>query len=374
MKKLDLFEYIAWRGDLDFRRDPYNGIDNLVFSLLSYIDYSDIAEDGYLTRAYTLSEVISQIDQMPPERKHLGAMIPKQIIDLAFEAANSVRFGDARVFGYKNIIDEQKQSQFCAVSFALPSGEICVAYRGTDDTLVGWKENLNMSFLSVTSAQETATNYLHDVAAETSAMPIYVCGHSKGGNLAIWASVNSKKQIRDRIVHIYNNDGPGFCAEFISSQKYRAMAQKITTFIPQSSVVGMFFEHDENRRIVKCVKGSIMQHDIFSWRIKGTSPVCVESVSRFSKKSDENIKQWLASLEMQERREFVDTLYSLLCATGAKTLSELNKNKIKSISAFGKALRSLEPSAEENFRYVIGKMINKKLALGDLTERKKDDK
>ena len=368
MNKNGIFEYLTWRGDLDFSRDPFCEVDNLVFSQLSYIDYTDIADGWDVDGAPSLFDVIAEYEMLSPERKYLGAIIPRDTEPLASKASQLQRFKDVQVFGYENIIDEGAESQFCAITFLLPSGEAVVTYRGTDDTLVGWKEDLNMSFLDVTSAQRHALNYLSRVADATGDRDIYVCGHSKGGNLAIYASVNIKKQIRDRIRAVYNNDGPGFSSEFIASSKYRSMLPKMVTFIPQHSIVGMFFERDENHKIVKSTSNTVMSHDLFSWQIRGREIVCVSERTRLTKKGDDAINAWIASLEPKQKKKFVDTLYSALASSGVKTLSDISNNRIKTFTAFGKAMKRLDPDAWLNFRYVLGKMINKNLTIKEMSD------
>ncbi len=361
MKKSDLFQYMLWRGDIDFRCVGLCEIDNLIFSLLAFIDYSDIADAGYSDNAIPLLDVVGELEKLPPERRYLGAIIPDEINDLALVCAYSPRYRDVRVCGYENIIDDKSHSQFSAVSFVLPSGEVCVVYRGTDDTLVGWKENLDMSFLVQTRAQKHAVRYLQEIAEASAERKLYVCGHSKGGNLAIWAAVNSKKRVRDRILYVYNNDGPGFSREFINSPNYVSMKDRMMTFIPQHSVVGIFFEHDENCRIVKSSSLTIMSHDAFSWRLSGPRLLDAHTRTKRTQKNDESINAWISSLTAEQKRDFVQTLYSVLTAGGAVTLSDLKKNMIRHATAIHRAIRALDPSAAKNVRYVIGKIFNKKL-------------
>lgn len=367
MKRSGMFDYLAWRGDLDFSRDSFCEVDNLIFSQLSYIDYTDIADRWDIDSADTMREAIDVYEKMSDDRKYLGAIIPRDTETLASEASRAARYRDVRIFGYENIIDEEAQSQFCAVSFLLPSGEVVVTYRGTDDTLVGWKENLNMSFLPVTSAQNHALRYLCGVADITEGRGIYVCGHSKGGNLAIFASVNIKKEIKERIIAVYNNDGPGFDSEFILSKKYCSMLDKMVTFIPQHSIVGMFFERDKNHKIVKSTSNTVMSHDLFSWQIRGREIVCVSARTRLTQKGDDAINSWIASLEPEQKKKFVDTLYNALASAGVKTLSDINNNRITTMAAFSKAIKNLDVSERLNLKYVLGKTINKNLTLKEMS-------
>ena len=363
-----LFDYLIWRGDLCFDKDGFCDIDNVIFSLLSYIDFSELADGEDPASAAPLFDVIAEFNMLPEERKYLGAIIPKETHELALAASETVRYRDVGVFAYENSIDESIESQFCAVSFLLPGGDVCVTYRGTDDTLVGWKENLNMSYLNETYAQKKSIEYLERIASGTSG-GIYVCGHSKGGNLAVWASVNSQKKTSDRIRAVYNNDGPGFCREFIDSEKYRAMSDRIKAFIPEHSVVGVFFERDTNHSIIKSSSKTIRSHDAFSWYVEGRSFLVVESRSRWTKRGDEAMNSFIASLEPEEKKKFVDTVYNVLSSGGAKTLSDLKKNKIKHLSAMQKAIKELDVRSQKNIKYVIGKIYNKSFTVSGVREK-----
>ena len=334
MKKNGIFDYLSWRGDLDFARDPFCEVDNLVFSQISYIDYTDIADGWDIYEAQNLFDAIAEYEMLSPERKYLGAIIPRDTEPLAREASRLARYRDVKVFGYVNIIDESAESQFCAVTFLLPSGEAVVTYRGTDDTLVGWKENLNMSFLPVTSAQKHALRYLSRVADVTGERGIYVCGHSKGGNLAVWAAVKCRSDVNDRVVAAYNYDGPGFDRAFIESDEYKKTRDRIRTLVPRSSVVGMLLEHEENYDVVMSTYTGLLQHNAFSWEIMGGRFIYTDSVTAESRRIDNTLKRWLAEISVEKRKQIINSLYEILSSTNAKTLTELNADKLALIKAW----------------------------------------
>ncbi len=369
MKKNNMLDYLSWRGDLEFNKDSFCEVDSLILSQLSYIDLTGIADADFAVDAKTLFDAVTEYEMLPEEKKYLGAIIPKQTLPLAGIAARSARFKDVLVFSFKNDIDEEGESQFCAVSFLLPTNEVVVTFRGTDDTLVGWKENLNMSYLSETSAQKKAVEYLRDVAMKTGERSIYVCGHSKGGNLSVYSAVMSDDEIKERIVCVYNNDGPGFSKEFITSEIYNKISGRINTFIPRSSIVGIFFEHGGRSKTVKSSSNTVISHDLFTWQIQGREIVCEVERGALREKSDRAINSWISSLTPEERARFVDTLYAALSESGAKTLSDIAHNRIKTLVAFRRAMKNLDESSEENMRYVLGKMINKNLTHDEDTDK-----
>ena len=238
-----LTDYLAWRGDIDFSAVPPNEVDSLIFSQIIYLDFADIVPESKTEKGVTLLAAMKQYLKLRREEKKtsLGALIPKEIILLATHAARSKRFGSLYLNGFVNKINEEDQSQFCAMTFNLGNNEKYIVFRGTDDTIVGWKENFNMSFMLPIPAQLEALEYVSEVA-DTFDGSIYIGGHSKGGNLAVFSATESDEQIKPRIKAVYNNDGPGFTREFIESEKYLQIRGKIQTFVPESSVVGMLLD------------------------------------------------------------------------------------------------------------------------------------
>ncbi len=352
-----IYDYLYWRGDISFEALPLCEVDNLVFSTISYVDFDEvIAEDiGEKKPPVLLSVTKNYLTRKHGTLKNLGVMLPKEIITLLVRAAKTQRFGLTRPFCYVNRICDREEKQFSAVSFMLPGGGTFVSFRGTDDTLVGWKENLNMSFMHPVPAQTEALNYLEDIASKTSG-PLYLGGHSKGGNLAIYASVEASYATRERIRAVYNNDGPGFTADFICSDAYRAMSAKIHTFVPQSSIIGMLLEQEENYQVVKSRSTGLLQHNVLSWEVMGGSIVKLDSVDDGSKRIDKSLKAWLGGLDAKKREDFVDSLFEALSSTNAKTLTDLNADKTKLIRAWN----SLDAETRSNLMKCINMVIGKK--------------
>lgn len=336
MQSSSLFDYLNWRGDLLFESVPLGEVDSLILSILSYIDYTGFVapEAEHKKKPPVLLTVTkdflrAQNGAIP----NMGLIIPKETVTLLARSAKTARFGLIRPFAYVNKICDEPQKQFSAVSFLLGNGDVFVSYRGTDDTLVGWKENFNMSFMHPVPAQREAVEYLEAIAAVTRGN-IYVGGHSKGGNLAVYAAVKANDSTRERITAVYNNDGPGFDREFIAADEYKAVRDRIHTFVPQSSVVGMLLEHEEHYEVVQSTQSGLLQHNGFSWAVMGGSFVRLESITNTSKRIDKTLKKWLADMSMEERKKIIDTLYEILASTNAKTLTELSTEKLKLVKAW----------------------------------------
>ena len=334
-KNPSIYEYLNWRGDLTFDTVPLGEVDNLIFSAISYVDLSDVVSEDLAPQRppVLLSVTKNYLHTQPKIVQRMGLIIPRQIVTLLVRAAKTPRFGLCRPFGYVNRICDEEQKQFCAVSFRLPTGDIFVSFRGTDDTIVGWKENFNMSFMHPVPAQTEALFYLESVASKTSGN-IYVGGHSKGGNLAVFAAVKASRATRERIIAVYNNDGPGFDRKFIEGEDYKQMSSRIHTLVPQTSVIGMLLEHEENYTVVKSNSTGLLQHNGLSWEIMGGSFVHLDEVDEESKSIDRSLKAWLEELSAEERAQFVDSLYEAIVSTNAKTLTELSADKAKLLKAW----------------------------------------
>ena len=375
-----IYEYLAWRGDLPFESVPPNEVDSLIFSLLSYIEFEGFVPGAFESekkKAVLLTVTKDFLRAQNGEIPSMGLIIPKEIVTLLARAAKSARFGLTRPFGYVSKICDNEQKQFSAICFDIGGGDTFVAFRGTDDTLVGWKENFNMSFMSTVPAQREALEYLEEAAAATKGK-LYVGGHSKGGNLAVFASVKASEKTRERIETVYNHDGPGFGAEFIHSEEYSQMRSKISTLVPQSSVVGMMLEHEESYTVVKSRSAGLLQHNGLSWEVLGPNFVRLDSISEESKLIDTSLKAWLAELSVSEREAVVDSLYEALSEQGAKTLSDIGSDKIKLIRAWS----AMDNEARNQLRKCIGIIFGRKKqpkeikALKDPKENKenKEDK
>ena len=357
----NVFDYLNWRGDLSFNTVGICEVDGLIFSILSYVDYSDVVPTEIhgvrkspalltVTKRYLKAHSGGDVPAM-------GLILSREIARLLVKASKTRRFGLISPICYVNKICDNEEKQFSAIAFQLENGDVFIAFRGTDDTIVGWKENFNMSFIYPVPAQREAVAFLEYIASMTTGK-IYLGGHSKGGNLAVYAGVKAKQEVRDRILKIYSNDAPGFDSAFISGADYRSMSDKILTFLPQSSVVGMLLEHEESYTVIKSKSAGILQHNGFSWEVLGNKFIYLESISENSRVLDKNMKNLLSGMSRDERERFVDSLFAALeSKTGAKTLTELNSDKLKLFKVWG----SLDDESKAQFRRLASVLVSKKL-------------
>ena len=286
---------------------PPNPVDTLILSALSYLDYDGLVPGDFL-HPVPLHVVEEAFAAMPDRDERVRV---KRDADLLAACAATERFGHLKLAFYRSELLPQMQSQFAALTWLLPDGTAMITYRGTDMTITGWKEDFNMSFQSSVPAQEKALWYL-EAFARVHMGPIRLTGHSKGGNLAVYAAARTVPENQERILSVHNHDGPGFHSAMLQSPGYRAILPKIHTFLPQSSVVGMLLEHEEPYTVIKSRQVSLLQHEPYSWEVLGGAFVPMEALDENSRFLDSTLKTWLAGRTMQERNEFVDALYELL--------------------------------------------------------------
>lgn len=328
----DILDYLSWRGDLSLDVSPFNNADNVVLSQLVYIDFDEV-----YTKPITLGKAAQLLLKGKSTIVPRGLMDAKKMTELLKKTATSTRFRDMLLLSPMNLIDEQTQKQFFAVSFVLGNGTIYVAFRGTDQTITGWEEDFNMAFICPVPSQTDAVDYVNRIASER-CENLILGGHSKGGNLAMYAAAFC--DCRDRIKQVYNNDGPGFPEKLSRTAELTTITPKILSIIPQGSVFGMLFVHNEEHVIVKSTNRGLSQHDAFSWEITATGIFELNSRNFESRLVDQTLTEWISSLDKDERRRFVKILFEILSSTGAKTIYELPSGTLKILKSFNNLERS----------------------------------
>ena len=331
----NLLEYIRWRGDIPFSVVPPGEADELIFSHLAYLDLNGIVSDTpvKLSQAYVLWK---QKGYSAPKGIH-SRFIWDEIIPMFGKASATKRFSDCLFSDFACECNEEKGSQFGAVTITLPGipGEH-ILFRGTDDTLIGWKENFCMSYLPAVPAQTSALSYLcrHKDAGE-----LTVCGHSKGGNLAVFAASAAPEALQEKIQCVWNFDGPGFRQDFLRSDGYRRVAGKTRTYVPESSVFGMMLANDGRYRVVRSSAAGVAQHDGFSWEISGSGFCRAKALSEKSRLHHRIMERWLAGIPDDCRAAIVDCLFRLLSDENFRSMTEVKakENRYRVVYAYLRA-------------------------------------
>lgn len=377
-----MLDYLDWRGDIPFSVDPFNEVDALILSEVAYVDFGGIVpgpeeeSDGSLMKIETVP-VVSVADAV---RKfwnlHSEAEIESSntlykrapyVLDMLCSGA---RFGEMYLGGYVNQVSIEKNEQMSAITYYLSDGSTFTAFRGTDDTLIGWKEDFTFSFMKETAGQKSAVDYLNKIYGaphnpdrpETAdgrgqdqwkGCPIRVGGHSKGGNFAVYASAFCDAEIKNRIVQIYNNDGPGVLEEITQTDGYREILPRVHNVVPEESLFGILLDSGYYYKVTKSNQKGLWQHDALSWQIKRNQFEEAESVSENSMALKKVIESWVYGMILEERRETVDIIFTLLADTGFENVSEISAEHLKSIPDLVRAYIELSPEEKHTFRDTV---------------------
>lgn len=330
-----LSDYLKWRGDLSFNCAPLNEIDSLIFTQLCYIPYSNIVSSSFEDEGITIKQFYEEHIATRKERLKMGALLPNdKILLLVKYAANSKRFAGVRLRGYVNEIDKKTEKQFCAMCFDIPDGSTYICFSGTDDTIVGWKENFNMALFTPIPAQNDGVEYLNRLG-KTNTRRLYIGGHSKGGNLAIYASFMCDEVVQNKIETIYNFDGPGFRYDFLrKARKNSVITEKIINFMPDSAIIGAIFDTIGKRVYVRSKVTGVQQHDLFTWYLQAPNTFATtQALAKSSIQFHNSLERWVANMTDAEKVEFIDAFYKLCKANGSNTITDIISNKRKFVIA-----------------------------------------
>ncbi|MBQ8202179.1 MAG: DUF2974 domain-containing protein [Clostridia bacterium] len=341
----NMMDYLVWRGDVTVSYAPWNDVDSLILATLSYLEYPHTSA--------TLSDMAAWLGTPPA----MEINFVHEARSLLSAAGMTARLAGLAVHDPVSVVDQARDMQFAAVTFDLPDGAHYVAFRGTDNTIVGWREDFTMAFESPIPAQTAAVKYLREAAAKTTG-PLILGGHSKGGNLAIYAAAHADPVIQQRIRLIYSFDGPGLDDATVASDGYAAIARRIRSFVPQSSVVGLLLAYHPEYTVVRSDSVSLLQHDTFTWQVLGTTFIEVTELDVSSQLVDQTVHAWLSRVTPQQRRLFVDTLFDLLEATGAATMKELFTDVPGRTAAILKALHRVDFDTARMIITLLGQFVS----------------
>lgn len=354
----NILDYVDWRGDISFADAPFNHVDNLILALISYVKLKEIVPEAGQHISVTIQKAAELFFQNhAPDALTKNSDFVTDTQQVLYKIGKTRRYGSARLCQYMDIFDEKREVQFAAIHIMLDDYTTYIAFRGTDDTLVGWKEDFNMAYQMPVPAQELAVQYLNDTVKE-GVRKFRVGGHSKGGNLAVYGAMMCRETVQERILQVYNNDGPGFPESVMQNAGYERIENRITTIVPEGSIVGMLLEHTQDFVVVKSNERGLMQHNGLSWQVFVNNFLETKELSEKSRQVTEHISKWLATLNMQQRKIFVDALYTLLKNAGVKKISELSGDN--SGEHIGNMLRLVKELSdmEDEYRQKLTQFIN----------------
>ena len=334
----DYLDQVAYDSIYD---TPFNELDMLMLTEITYLPFDQIVSDQMspdcTCRLFEAAEKVPQ---------DLSMLVTKNRLKLLEKAASSTRFKNIKLMGYVNDIDPDVQKQFAAMIFKIKPDSYVLTFRGTDDSIIGWKEDFHMTYMDQVPAQKTAVNYLRK-AMDALPGQFILTGHSKGGNLASYAASQIEPEYQERIQSIYSYDAPGLNHSVITSQGYQTISDKIKRYIPQGSIVGMMLETPKQAQIVKSTAiGGLAQHDTFTWQISDQTFVLLDNLNPDSLQVDKTLKNWVDSVSDEELKDFFDLFFGLILDAGICSINDLTKlenfNKILAVFENANALTDEE--------------------------------
>ncbi len=379
----NILEYLDWRGDISFEVSPFNEVDNLILAEICYTDF-----EGVMTQDDTLSVVdASRIYfEIHTEEEIRSRDTFYKLAPLVLKkAAESERFKGMILKNYINLISASREEQYSAITFVLPNGLTYVAFRGTDNTIVGWREDFNLSFMNETAGQRRAVEYINYYFGESgtnkssdgdntlSEKNLILGGHSKGGNFAVYAAAFCEPEIQKNILKVYSNDGPGFRDEILETDSYKNILPRIVSILPEESMVGILLSNEYDNKIVKSDSHGIGQHDPLNWQVYGTEFVEAAKRAEISKVIDKTMMEWLSEMSDEDRAVFTESVFSTLDTTGAKTLSELSDGGVKIISEILRSIKEMPAEKQTELSVMVKRLIKigSDIAVAELKDKAK---
>ncbi len=334
-----ILDYLREYGDYSLEEKPFGDVDSLVISQLSYLKFEGIVPGPEEARGpVSIEEIAAHVDY---DRLYADERYRKDNTALFTGILNSRRFGNMRLWNYVNLIEPERESQFSAVVCDLSDGRSYVVFRGTDENIVGWKEDLNLAFSEPVPGQRRSVLYLEEAARAIDG-GFYVGGHSKGGNFAVYAAMHCAPEVRERIERIYDHDGPGFRPEVKARGAWQEIEGRIHKTVPRSSLVGMLLYSDGDYRVVESKTIGLAQHNPYTWLVKEGDFRIVDEIRPGRKFVDQTLNEWILSLDQAKMHIFVDALYGVVQASETDNLIDFTAHWFQSIQKIGRAIGGVD--------------------------------
>ena len=349
---MELLDYLQWRNDVPLSISPFNEVDNVIFSYLSYIDFRDLKEDW--KEFFDLKDLFLDFcEKYSLEEIKAAGQFTERAPLLLKEMMEGERFSATKVGYYAEDFDKDKVKQFAALVFLLPDGRNYISFRGTDKTITGWKEDFLLSCQSETAGAKEAVEYFNKIAPVLEG-ELILGGHSKGGNFAMYAAAFCEAEYKERIVQVYNNDGPGFREEVIQTPEFQEILPKISTIAPQSSIIGQLLSNPAKQHVIHSTAKGILQHDAMTWEAEKDSLVSSE-LDELSEYTKTTLGSWLESMDDETRESLCTTAFSLIESTKSETFIEFSGNLMKNMETIWKEMGKLP---EEKKKEIMNALSN----------------
>ncbi|MCI9396772.1 MAG: DUF2974 domain-containing protein [Lachnospiraceae bacterium] len=342
-----ILDYLREYGDYSLEEKPFSDVDSLVISQLAYLKFDGIVPGPEEKRPpVSLQEIAAHADY---DHLYADERYRRDNTALFMGALNGRRFGNLHLWNYVNLIEPERESQFSAVVCGFSGGLTYVVFRGTDENMVGWKEDLNLAFSEPVPGQLRSVPYLEQ-AARTIEGGFFVGGHSKGGNLAVYAAMYCEPAVRERIERIYDHDGPGFRPEVRQQGAWQEIEGRIHKTVPRSSMVGMLLYADIAYRVVESKTIGLAQHNPYTWLVKNGDFRMADEIRPGRRFVDQTLNEWILSLDQEQMHIFVDTLYGVVQASETDNLIDFTAHWVQNVQKIGRAISEVD---EETAKVVM---------------------
>lgn len=346
-------DFIKKYGDKTFSELPFTDVDNLLLCEIFYMPFEKVLYRGFNEKPVLFSDACKKVFAYNGY-KHIspGFLMNNYISQKMMALAETVRYKDVKVYACESVFGTEPAVQFAAMTFILPDDTKVVVYRGTDDTWVGWKEDLDIYTKKGIPSHKLCVDYLERVAKDFPDGDIIICGHSKGGNVALHSALYCDESVRNRIERVYNNDGPGFYSyNYIESKPYNEIINKYRHFVPDCSFVGMLLVHDDDYIPVKSTRLlGMLQHDLATWKIKGTQLLTRDDLTFVARVTDLVLKKVLYNMDEEKTNNFEAVLSAVIAGMGQVNITNFSKNLISSLKGAIDTWSSIDEPAKELFR------------------------
>lgn len=350
-----IIDYLKEYGDYTFSEKPLNEVDSLVLCQFSYLKFDGIVPEIFDDKKFVSVKYLNEHqdkDKLFADERYREANMA-----LFDGMLKSTRFGSLRMNYYVNVIETELETQFSAITYLLEDKTVYLAYRGTDENIVGWKEDFNLAFSEPVPGQLYSVKYMNTVAEKFSER-FFVGGHSKGGNFAAYAAMNCRPQVQERILKIFSHDGPGFRPEIRESGHYERIQDRVVKIIPHSSLVGMLLEsHAEGYLVVESKTFGLLQHDPYTWLVKEDEFVKAKDIYKSRKFMDEALNEWILSMDQDHIHSFVDTLYEVVSAAQTATLIDFTADWKKNMLAVIAAIKGLDAETAHMMKKIVASLF-----------------
>ena len=311
-------DYLLWRGDIPINEEfRFNEIDSIILARFSYLIFDKIE----MKPKETIESISKKMKNFKNEEFLYNG--DKELITYL---GQSRRFKDMFVTDYVQNNNKEMEKQFRAITIHISEEEMYLSYIGTDSSILGWKEDFNMAFMENVPCQREGKKYIEKISQKYPKKKIRIGGHSKGGNVAIYSAITSSKEIKNRIIKVYNYDGPGFNKNVINKYNNDEIISKIETYIPQDSIIGRLLNHKEKMTITFSLEKGILQHDIYSWQVLKDDLIRSEKNTDISEDIDKTMTEWIELTTNEQRKIVIDAIFELFYSTDSETFGEMSKN------------------------------------------------